>query len=213
MIRIILILLLSQIFISCSSIGSGHYIRVKPGENVKTLAKEFKVPAWQIRQANGAKKVISGEWIYIPLKRGVLSQSKNVSSEYYFQHGKLAWPVPSSKNLSSRFGRRWGKAHKGIDIAARTGTAIVAAEKGVVVYSGKALSGYGNLTVIAHESGLFTIYAHADKNFTRKNDKVHRGQVIANVGATGRATGPHLHFEVRIDSKAINPLKFLAYKD
>ena len=197
----------------CASIGSGHYVQLKPGESIKSLAKEFKVPIWKIKEANPGRSIASGQWVYIPLKRGVLAQTQNVSSEYYFQHGKLAWPVPSSKRLSSRFGRRWGKAHEGIDIAAREGTSIVAAESGVVVYSGNDLSGYGNLTVISHAGGLFSIYAHARKNFTRKGEKVHRGQVIAQVGSTGKATGPHLHFEVRYDSKAIDPLKFVAYKD
>jgi murein DD-endopeptidase MepM/ murein hydrolase activator NlpD len=199
--------------VGCSSLGSGHYVLMKPGENLKSLSKEFKVPAWQIKQANRTRKVASGQWVYIPLKRGILSQTQNISSEYYFQHGRLAWPVPSSKRLSSKFGRRWGKAHEGIDIAARSGTAIVAAESGVVVYSGADLGGYGNLTVISHNGGLFSIYAHAKKNFTSKGDKVHRGQVIAQVGSSGKATGPHLHFEVRFDSKAMDPLKFVAYKD
>ena len=186
---------------------------VEPGEDIKSLAKEFKVPAWKIQEANRSRKIASGQWIYIPLKRGILGQTHNVSTEYYFQHGRLAWPVPSSKRLSSKFGRRWGKAHEGIDIAARSGTAIIAAEAGVVVYSGNDLGGYGNLTVISHKGGLFSIYAHAKKNFTQKGDSVHRGQVIAQVGSSGKATGPHLHFEVRFDSKAIDPLKFVAYKD
>ena len=211
--QIVTILLFSLFLFGCSSIGSGHYILVKPGENIKSLAKEFKVPAWKIKEANRSRSVATGRWVYIPLKRGLLSQTQKVSSEYYFEHGRLAWPVPSSKRLSSKFGKRWGKAHEGIDIAARTGTSIVAAEKGIVVYSGNDLSGYGNLTVISHPGGLFSIYAHAKKNFTDKGDKVHRGQVIGQVGSTGKATGPHLHFEVRFDSKPMDPLKFVAYKD
>ena len=83
----------------------------------------------------------------------------------------------------------------------------------MVIYSGNDLGGYGNLTVISHKGGLFSIYAHARKNYTKKGDKVFRGQVIAEVGETGRTTGPHLHFEVRYDSKALDPLKFLAYEE
>lgn len=207
------LILLTLFFVSCASLESGHYIQLKKGETLKTVAKEFKVPLWKIKSHNKGRKVASGSWVFVPLKRGLLAGTSNVETKYYFQHGKLAWPVPSSKRLTSKFGRRWGRAHEGIDIAARRGTAIVAAESGVVIYSGNDLGGYGNLTVISHPGGLFSIYAHANKNFTKKGDKVHRGQVIAEVGATGRSTGPHLHFEVRYDSKAIDPLKFLAYEE
>ena len=186
---------------------------LKDGESLKSLAKEFKVPEWKLKAHNKGRKVASGKWVFIPLKRGILAGTKNDESHYYFQHGRLAWPVPSSKKLTSRFGKRWGRAHEGIDISARNGTSIISVESGVVIYSGNDLGGYGNLTVISHKGGLFSIYAHARKNYTKKGDKVFRGQVIAEVGETGRTTGPHLHFEVRYDSKALDPLKFLAYEE
>lgn len=198
---------------ACSTLESGHYVQLKKGENLKTLAKEFKVPEWKIKAHNAGRKIASGSWVFVPLDRGLLAGTKEVESHYYFQHGKLAWPVPSSKKLTSKFGKRWGRSHEGIDIAARRGTAIVAAESGVVIYSGNDLGGYGNLTIISHEGGLFSIYAHAKRNYTRKGDRVHRGQVIAEVGTTGKSTGPHLHFEVRYDSKALDPLNFLAYEE
>lgn len=188
-------------------------MQLKEGENLKKLAKEFKVPLWKIKAHNKGRTIASGSWVFVPLQRGVLAGTSNIESHYYFQHGKLAWPVPSSKRLTSKFGQRWGKSHEGIDIAARVGTSIVAAESGVVIYSGNDLGGYGNLTVIAHDGGLFSIYAHAKRNYTSKGDKVHRGQVIGQVGMTGRTTGPHLHFEVRYDSKALDPLKFVAYEE
>ncbi len=198
---------------SCASLESGHYVQLKKGENLEKLAKEFKVPLWKMKAHNKGRAIASGSWVFVPLKRGVLAGTANIESHYYFQHGKLAWPVPSSKRLTSKFGKRWGRSHEGIDIAARVGTSIIAAESGVVIYSGNDLGGYGNLTVIAHDGGLFSIYAHAKKNYTRKGDKVHRGQVIGQVGMTGRTTGPHLHFEVRYDSKALDPLKFVAYEE
>ena len=209
-----LFLLISALFLgACASIESGHYIQLKKGESLKSVAKEFKVPLWKLKSHNKGRRVASGSWVFVPLKRGLLAGTSNVESKYYFQHGKLAWPVPSSNRLTSKFGKRWGRAHEGIDIAARPGTAIIAVESGVVIYSGNDLGGYGNLTVISHAGGLFSIYAHAKRNHTKKGDKVHRGQVIAEVGTTGRTTGPHLHFEVRYDSKAIDPLKFLAYEE
>lgn len=198
---------------SCGTLESGHYVQLQKGESLKSLSKEFKVPEWKIKAHNEGRHIASGEWVFVPLNRGLLAGTTNVESHYYFQNGKLAWPVPSSNRLSSRFGHRWGKKHEGIDIAAREGTSIISVESGVVIYSGDGLGGYGNLTVISHKGGLFSVYAHARKNYTKKGDKVHRGQVIAEVGQTGRSTGPHLHFEVRHDSKAIDPLKFLAYEE
>lgn len=196
---------------SCGSMRSGHYVQLRKGENLDSLSKEFKVPKWKLEHHNQGRKIASGSWVFVPLKRGILADTNSIESSYYFKHGKFSWPVPASKRLTSKFGKRWGRRHEGIDIAARAGTSIVAVESGVVIYSGNDLGGYGNLTVLSHPGGLFTVYAHAKKNFTKKGDSVHRGQVIGQVGMTGRTTGPHLHFEVRYDSKAVDPLKFLAY--
>jgi murein DD-endopeptidase MepM/ murein hydrolase activator NlpD len=112
--------------------------------------------------------------------------------------------------MSSSFGQRWGKTHQGIDIPGRIGSHIVAAAEGVVVYSGDEIGGYGNITVIAHKNGFFTVYAHAKENFTRQGQRVYRGQVIAQIGMTGRTYGPHLHFEVRKNGEAIDPTNYLA---
>lgn len=202
---------------------SGHYIQLVKGDDLQVVADEFKVPVWKLKQENPDKAFKPGQWVFIPLKRGIAAHTHNhrtVASEadvtadtnYYLSQGEFAWPVPSSKNVSSNFGRRWGRKHEGIDIAARRGANIVAAAAGVVVYSGSEMGGYGNITVIAHDDGFFTVYAHADRNLTRKGQKVHQGQVIAKVGSTGRSTGNHLHFEIRHNSKAINPKKMLAHR-
>jgi murein DD-endopeptidase MepM/ murein hydrolase activator NlpD len=118
--------------------------------------------------------------------------------------------VPSHKSISSNFGARWGRHHDGIDIPARKGTHIVSVSDGVVVYAGSGLGGYGNLTVISHRNGLFSVYAHSDKLYTTKGQKVHKGQVIATVGSTGRSTGNHLHFEIRKNSNPVDPKKVFA---
>ncbi len=123
--------------------------------------------------------------------------------------GNLMWPVPSSKKVSSNFGHRWGRKHEGIDIPAREGAPILAVQDGVVVYAGNGLGGYGNLIVLGHKNGLFSVYAHAQKVFVRKNDRISQGQMIASVGQTGKASGPHLHFELRQHSRAINPMQSL----
>jgi murein DD-endopeptidase MepM/ murein hydrolase activator NlpD len=96
--------------------------------------------------------------------------------------------------------------HKGIDIAAKSGTPIGAAAEGTVVFSGRN-KGYGNMVMVEHSDGRRTLYAHASRLFVRVGERVRRGQAIAAVGSTGHSTGPHLHFEVRQGTVALNPLK------
>lgn len=197
---------------SCAHVKSGQYVQIGPEQNYRSLANTYKVPEWKIRQVNENKDLTPGDWVFIPKNWGVLGQLMDEGeTEQAFVRGEFAWPVPSSKKISSGYGSRWGRAHEGIDIPARHGSHIVAAKEGVVVYSGNQLGGYGNITVISHDGGVFTVYAHAQKNYTRKGQKVHRGQVIATVGTTGRSTGPHLHFEIRHNSKALNPKQYLVF--
>lgn len=206
-------LLLILIFVSsCAGMKSGKYVQVGPDQNYRKLASAFKVPEWQIRQANENKATSSGDWVFIPQNWGLMGQMMNQEETgAAFARGEFLWPVPSSKRISSEFGHRWGKNHEGIDIPARRGAHILAAKEGVVVYSGAQLGGYGNITVISHPGEVFTVYAHAKKNYVKKGQKVSRGQVIAEVGTTGRSTGPHLHFEIRHNSKALDPKQFLVY--
>ena len=199
--------------VSCSSVNSGHYIQVKPTDTLDTLAKEFNVPKEKITESNAGKGITAGEWVFIPLKRGILAQDYEArphDPKAYLKSGEFLWPVPSSNTISSGFGHRWGRAHEGIDISARIGSHIVAAAEGVVVYSGSEIGGYGNITVIAHKNGFFSVYAHAKSNFTHQGQRVYRGQVISQIGMTGRTTGPHLHFEIRKNGEAIDPANFLA---
>lgn len=121
--------------------------------------------------------------------------------------GKFIWPVEGV--VTSKFGARWGKNHSGIDIGAPEGTPIYASAAGKVVFVGEK-SGYGLLIIISHSNGTsFTIYAHNSKNLVKEHADVKQGEKIALVGQTGRATGPHLHFEIRIESKAVDPLQYL----
>lgn len=116
--------------------------------------------------------------------------------------------MPLKGVISSEFGLRNGKPHKGMDIAAKSGTPIYAVLDGVVVYSG-VQSGYGNVVVIEHPDFVMTVYAHNERNAVRKDEEVKQGQIIAYVGSTGQSTGPHCHFEYRLKGKAINPRKVL----
>ncbi len=123
---------------------------------------------------------------------------------------KLHWPVKGT--VTSKFGPRRNRMHDGIDIGAKAGTPIYAAAAGKVVYADSRLSGYGNLIIIRHSSDMFTAYAHNKNNLVVVGQMVKAGQHIANVGATGRATGPHLHFEVRRGERAVDPLAYLPRK-
>ncbi|MBC7430025.1 MAG: LysM peptidoglycan-binding domain-containing M23 family metallopeptidase [Bacteriovorax sp.] len=209
--------LLITLFLSfaCATVKSGHYVMIKPTDTIDTLAKEFNVPKEKIVAVNKDKHIKAGEWVFIPLKRGVLDHDQDMEAHpfdpgHLLQTGEFLWPVPSSNKMSSGFGSRWGKKHEGVDIPGRVGSHIVAAAEGVVVYSGDEIGGYGNITVIAHKDGYFSVYAHAKVNFTKQGQRVYRGQVIAQIGLTGRTYGPHLHFEVRKNGQAIDPTSFLA---
>lgn len=115
--------------------------------------------------------------------------------------GNLAYPLGKEGRISSPYGDRHGHRHKGIDYSAKLGTPIYAAHDGKVVASGRPWSGYGNVVAIDSHHGLLTLYAHCNRLFVRAGQSVKRGQLIAEVGATGRTTGPHLHFETRLLSK------------
>jgi murein DD-endopeptidase MepM/ murein hydrolase activator NlpD len=117
------------------------------------------------------------------------------------------WPL-ENVFITSEFGRRNGRAHEGIDLRARPGTPVFAASHGKVVYSDSRIGGYGNMIVIQHSGDLFTSYAHHQRNLVKVGATVQKGQKIALSGATGRVTGPHLHFEVRQGSKPLNPVEF-----
>jgi murein DD-endopeptidase MepM/ murein hydrolase activator NlpD len=117
------------------------------------------------------------------------------------------WPVLGP--VTSPFGWRWGRMHEGIDIGAGSGTPIRAAAAGTVIYAGW-LGGYGNLTVIDHGGGVATAYGHQSSLAASSGTYVAQGQVIGYVGSTGHSTGPHLHFEVRVNGVPQDPLGYLS---
>ncbi|MGB3402167.1 MAG: peptidoglycan DD-metalloendopeptidase family protein [Microcoleaceae cyanobacterium] len=117
---------------------------------------------------------------------------------------------PSQGILTSGYGWRWGRMHRGIDIAGPIGTPIVAAAPGVVSYAGWNSGGYGNLVEIVHPDGSLTLYAHNNRILVNKGQKVVQGQQISEMGSTGRSTGPHLHFEIHSSGTgAVNPMALL----
>jgi murein DD-endopeptidase MepM/ murein hydrolase activator NlpD len=118
----------------------------------------------------------------------------------------LVWPV--SGPVTSPFGWRWGRLHEGIDIGVSYGTPIHAAASGTVIYCGWE-SGYGNLTVLDHGGNLATAYGHQSSIAVSCGQYVTQGDVIGYVGSTGHSTGPHLHFEVRVNGSPVDPMGYL----
>lgn len=116
-----------------------------------------------------------------------------------------AWPLCAP--VTSGYGPRWGRMHRGVDQGASTGTAIGAAKAGRVIFAGWQ-GGYGNLTLVDHGDAV-TAYAHQSSFAVREGAQVSRGQTIGYVGSTGNSTGPHLHLEVRVNGTAVNPRQYL----
>lgn len=208
---VILVVLALQ---SCSLFFGDHseqtvmYV-VKSGDTVSSIAQLFDASGLEIIRLNNVihpDQLEAGQVLSIPIRDGAIpagldrrsSESRRLvglsSAKHYV--GQLTWPVKGGRS-NSRFGYRGGRFHEGQDIKAPEGTAVHAAHSGVVVYSGRGMSGYGNLVII-RGSGILTVYAHNSRVHVEVGDKVERGEVVAEVGQTGRATGPHLHFETRI---------------
>lgn len=204
--------------------------RVRPGENLyrigKAYGEDYKMLA-RVNRIYPPYTVKTGDVLFIPgatrqLPVGVITPKSTstappsrpaaappvavgASSAAKSGYG-FSWPMRG--RLTSRFGGRGSDVHDGIDIAANRGTAIAAARDGKVIFSDR-LSGYGNVIILEHSGGFTSVYAHNDRNYARKGQRIARGQKIASVGSTGRATGPHLHFEIRKDNVARNPLYYL----
>jgi len=122
--------------------------------------------------------------------------------------GRMRWPV-RGRVVSGFGGQSGGKKNDGIDIAVPEGTAVKAAENGVVIYAGDGLKDFGNTVLVRHEDGLVTVYGHASQITVSRGDTVRRGQEIARSGLSGNADAPKLHFEVRKNSTPVDPAKYL----
>ena len=144
-----------------------------------------------------------------------IRNSGSSSSSSKYNGGIMAWPVPSCHTVSSGYGGRIHpttgkyKFHGGLDIPGSYGSAIVAANSGKVIWAGNRGDSYGNYVIIDHGGGVSTLYGHSSKVLVNTGQSVSRGQRIANVGSTGRSTGPHCHFEVRINGSRVNPTPYV----
>lgn len=155
------------------------------------------------------------EQIIMDLQNELKRENATYTVEWESVDGKLHWPSATSNRMTSQFGYRTdpvngkkGALHAGLDIAAAKGTGVLAAENGRVITSGW-INGYGNVVMVDHGNGMVTVYAHNSKLTAKVGQEVKRGEKIAEVGSTGKSTGNHIHFEVRINGKATNPLPYL----
>lgn len=193
----------------------GVYHRVGQGETLSSICRSYEADCQEIAEVNGIMDpdhIEVGQRIFIPdatASRQAAAPPGKPDQEVTIRKwkGRFVWPVHGV--LTSRFGVRHGRRHDGIDIAAPAGTAVRAAADGKVLYSGDQQTGYGNLVIIRHPDDMITVYAHNRRNLVAEGDRVEQGQTIAQVGSTGRSTGPHLHFEIRKRTKPRNPLFFL----
>jgi murein DD-endopeptidase MepM/ murein hydrolase activator NlpD len=122
--------------------------------------------------------------------------------------GAYRWPLDAGI-VSSEYGARWGKVHKGIDIAANTGEPVYAVADGAVIYAGDGLRGYGNVVILRHDRQMSSLYAHNSALKVKLGDQVKQGDLISLLGSTGQSTGPHVHFEFREGDAAVDPRSLL----
>lgn len=198
--------------------GKGVIHTVARGESLSTISLAYQVPIGEIAVANdllvrgsltpGATLIIPGA---SPPKPASQRNSRSLASRSSASRGLpavglLRWPLQGE--ITSDFGRRRGRMHFGIDIAAEPGRRVVAAASGEVTYAGWR-GGYGLLVVIDHGGGLETWYGHNSKVLVGVGSSVGAGHPISVLGSTGWSTGPHLHFEVRTSGRPQNPLRFL----
>jgi murein DD-endopeptidase MepM/ murein hydrolase activator NlpD len=200
----------------------GSWYVVSRGETLDDIAKKAGVPAEDILEINGlarAADVKPGKMIFVlvppgaeaPVESPAAPTGGPISRPVAIGEGaRLRWPLANvAQNVGSPFGTRGGRAHEGIDLPAPMGTPVLAAGDGEVVYAGNGIRGYGNLVVLQHAGDVLTVYAHNASLFVAQGQAVRAGERIAAVGQTGRASGPHLHFEVREGQIPRDPMPYL----
>ena len=183
--------------------------------NEITISEKYET---QIQDFTSVEDAVSKLYVEKPkvvVAKADRNSSGKVNTATTISGGKVSLGIslakPVSGIISSRFGARSSirsSAHTGLDIAASTGTPIFAAASGTVTFSGRKGS-YGNLLVITHSNGVQTYYGHCSKLYVPAGTTVSQGQKIAAVGNTGNSTGPHLHFEIRVNGVAYNPQNYL----
>ena len=195
---------------------------VAPGETVYRLAIRYGVSEDNLMAANSLndpRDLRVGQLLIIPNGETDDSHTPATASAFGLPDPwsvaradrQFQWPVVAGV-VSSPFGMRHGAMHDGVDISAPVGTPVYAADDGSVIFVGQ-INGYGNAIIVQHSGGYVTIYGHNYRNLVSEGARVARGQQIAEIGTSGRTSGPNLHFEVRYNNQAQNPLAYLPEPD
>ena len=185
-----------------------RFYTIRVGDTLGRIAGQFSVNVREICRLNSISNpnwIQAGRQIRIP-QDPAMAAVPAYAARASAGHMDLAWPLRGQ--ISSGFGWRWGQMHEGMDIAAPYGTDVVAALEGQVSFAGRRGS-YGNLIVIDHESDLHTYYGHLSRVLVDPGMEVVAGEVIGQSGTSGKSTGPHLHFEVRVRDNPVNPRTLL----
>jgi len=201
-----------------SKMSMGKYHIVRKGDTLVQIANLYGIGLKNLLQFNksiNVRKLRIGQKIYIPAMDNSIdidSPSErigNFTEQLKGKKGDFIWPLPVNGQFIRGFVPTGRRQHKGIDIAVQGGTKVLASQSGRVIYCGNEIKSYGNMVIIEHGSGITTVYAHLKRVLAIKNQRVRKGDEIGTVGNTGRTTGYHLHFEIRVEGEAINPLQYL----
>ena len=216
--RVVVVVVLAGLALSCGARGVYH--RVKPGESLSVIGHAYGVSHREIARVNDVRdpsRIFAGQRLFIPgAKRAIdkplapppaVNARRSTSRTRPRDAPDLRWPLDHGP-VTSLFGPRGSRFHDGIDIGAPIGSEVRAAAGGEVVYAG-VLSGYGNVIIVRHSPRYSTVYAHNHRHYVVVGKRVQRGERIAAVGRTGRTTGPNLHFEIRQENRARDPMIFL----
>ena len=197
----------------------GVYHVVERHQTFYRICKTYGVDLKEIASLNrisDPSKIQTGQRIFIPGARRVLKveiyiddvvSEQGEKAKVAYKRFDFIWPVEGKINQG--FEEAENRRHQGIDISSAVGAPIKASNAGTVIYSNNTIKGYGNLIILRHSEELVTVYAHNQVNLVEEGTWVEKGQIIGKVGQTGRTSGPHLHFEIRKNNKAIDPLLFL----
>lgn len=174
--------------------------------NISFTVKEAHLINPEVSTIDSLVEVVEGKYKEV-VKKPALATLKKSSSGTYIETG-IEFETPLRGIITSRYGYRGSEFHTGLDIAKPINTPIYAAATGEVIYAGEKGS-YGRIVIIQHADNVITYYAHCNKLLVEKGDFVLQGTQIATIGMTGRTTGPHLHFEVRINGETVNPESYI----
>ena len=197
----------------------GVYHVVERHQTLYRICKTYEVDLKQVSSFNGISdpsRIQTGQRIFIPGAKKVLKVEIYIEdvvaepgekAKIVYKKLDFIWPIEGK--VSDVFEEVEDRRHQGIDISSPLGTPIRASHNGMVIYSNNTIKGYGNLIILRHSEEYVTVYAHNQVNLVEEGTWVEKGQFIGKVGQTGRASGPHLHFEIRKNNKTLDPMLFL----